>query len=390
MAASPGRHNKVIVMTELTVELRNVSKIYPARRSSGKDVVAVREVSLDIPSGEFFTLLGPSGCGKTTTLRLIAGFEQPTSGEVYLQGKAVSKIPTYKRPVNTVFQNYALFPHMTVAKNVGFGLTVKRVPKAERERRVMEALELVQLPDLANRKPSQLSGGQQQRVALARALVNRPTVLLLDEPLGALDLKLRKAMQLELKQLQERLGITFVYVTHDQEEALTMSDRIAVMNYGEALQVGDPMTLYEKPANSFVADFIGESNFVRGTVKQVDDDEAQIAIGRKVIAVRLEEERPSPNQNVLLTIRPEKLWLSEPDEQADGLPGVVEEVVYIGTSTRYIVALEAGDEIVVRLQNRPGTKMAGLGRGAPVKVSWRFEDARIIEADGRGEELVIG
>src|SRR5262245_47804000 len=206
-------------------------------------------MNLTIRAGEFFTLLGPSGCGKTTTLRLIAGFELPTSGEVLIMGQPMSHVPPYRRPVNTVFQSYALFPHLTILQNVAFGLAVKRVPRAERERRAMEALELVRLPAVGDRKPSQLSGGQQQRVALARALVNRPAVLLLDEPLGALDLKLRKAMQIELKHLQTQVGITFIYVTHDQEEALTMSDRIAVMSQGRVLQVGDPVTIYEQPAS---------------------------------------------------------------------------------------------------------------------------------------------
>lgn len=253
-------------MTDFAVELRNVSKVFSSRGAKVEDVYAVKEMNLSIPRGKFFTLLGPSGCGKTTTLRLIAGFELPTSGEVFIQGKPMSKIPPNLRPVNIVFQNYALFPHMNVTKNVAFGLEIKRVPRAERERLVQESLELVKLADMGGRKPSQLSGGQQQRVALARALVNRPAVLLLDEPLGALDLKLRKAMQIELKHIQERVGITFVYVTHDQEEALTMSDFIAVMKDGLIQQLGDPVTLYKKPANKFVADFIGESNFVRKSV----------------------------------------------------------------------------------------------------------------------------
>ena len=246
------------------VELTGVTKQFG-------DFVAVREIDLQIRDGEFFSLLGPSGCGKTTTLRMIAGFEQPTVGEVYIHGQPVAGIPPYRRPVNTVFQSYALFPHMTVAQNVAFGLEMKKVAKPEIERRVAEALELVQLRQMETRRPRQLSGGQQQRVALARALVNRPEVLLLDEPLGALDLKLRKAMQLELKQIQSEVGITFVYVTHDQEEALTMSDRIAVMDVGIVQQVGAPRDIYEHPNNRFVADFIGETNFLTGDVAEVGE-----------------------------------------------------------------------------------------------------------------------
>ncbi|MCA9918667.1 MAG: spermidine/putrescine ABC transporter ATP-binding protein, partial [Anaerolineales bacterium] len=234
------------------------------------DFTAVHEMVMEIADGEFFSMLGPSGCGKTTTLRMIAGFEQPTSGELYIMGQPVAGIPAYRRPVNTVFQNYALFPHMTVAQNVAFGLEMAKVPKSEIDKRVAEALEQVQMTPMSQRKPTQLSGGQQQRVALARALVNRPKVLLLDEPLGALDLKLRKAMQLELKQIQSEVGITFIYVTHDQEEAMTMSNRIAVMSNGLVQQIGAPREIYEHPHNRFVADFIGETNFLEGNVTEID------------------------------------------------------------------------------------------------------------------------
>ncbi len=244
------------------VELETVTKRYG-------DVVAVDSVTLNIAEGEFFSLLGPSGCGKTTTLRLIAGFEMPTSGSVRIRGREMGTTPPFKRPVNTVFQSYALFPHMTVTQNIAFGLEMSKVPRDEIKRRVAEALEMVRLPEMAGRRPRQLSGGQRQRIALARALVNRPQVLLLDEPLGALDLKLRKAMQLELKALQEQVGITFIYVTHDQEEALTMSDRIAVINQGRVYQVGSPLEIYEQPASRFVADFIGETNFLEGRVETV-------------------------------------------------------------------------------------------------------------------------
>jgi spermidine/putrescine transport system ATP-binding protein len=327
-------------------------------------------------------LLGPSGCGKTTTLRLIAGFEQPTEGEIFIQGRSVKKIAANRRPVNTVFQNYALFPHLTVAKNVGFGLAVKRVASAEREKRVREALALVQLEDMGHRKPSQLSGGQQQRVALARALVNRPTVLLLDEPLGALDLKLRKAMQIELKHLQEQVGITFVYVTHDQEEALTMSDRIAVMNNGVVLQVGDPVQLYERPSTQFVADFIGESNFIQGTVDKVEDGLVHLFAAGTAVQAAVGETKPNAGQKVLLTIRPEKIMLAPVGTQ-DGpgdVRGTIEEVVYIGTDTRYIMTLPSGESIVARLQNTQSQQVR-FEKGDHVEVSWLPQNCRVVPAN---------
>jgi spermidine/putrescine transport system ATP-binding protein len=280
----------------IAVELRDVIKRFG-------DVVAVDHVSLRILDGEFFSLLGPSGCGKTTTLRMIAGFEQPTEGEVFIASRAVAGVPAFERNTNMVFQNYALFPHMTVAQNVAFGLEMKRVPRAEISQRVTGALEMVRLPGMEDRRPKQLSGGQQQRVALARALVNRPSVLLLDEPLGALDLKLRKEMQLELKDLQHRVGITFVYVTHDQEEALTMSDRIAVMHEGRVLQIGSPTEIYERPTCRFVADFIGETNFLDGEV--VGRENGQVAVKiRPELTVRVPagEEGPTnaPKKSVYL------------------------------------------------------------------------------------------
>ena len=252
-------------MAKIDVELQHVTKKFG-------DFVAVENVSLQIQTGEFFSLLGPSGCGKTTCLRMIAGFELPTEGEIRIGGNSMGDIPAYKRPVNTVFQNYALFPHMTIYENVAFGLEMKKVSRSEIKQRVNETLDMVRLPELADRKPRQLSGGQQQRIALARALVNRPQVLLLDEPLSALDQKLRKAMQLELKELQQQVGITFVFVTHDQEEAITMSNRIAVMNEGLILQVGDPVEIYERPNSRFVADFIGETNFIEGEVAEAAPD----------------------------------------------------------------------------------------------------------------------
>ena len=337
----------------------------------------MREMNLSIPCGKFFTLLGPSGCGKTTTLRLIAGFETPTTGEVFIQGKVMSKVPPNHRPVNTVFQNYALFPHMNVARNVAFGLEIKRVPKAERERLVHEALELVKLADMGDRKPSQLSGGQQQRVALARALVNRPSVLLLDEPLGALDLKLRKAMQIELKHIQEQVGITFVYVTHDQEEALTMSDLIAVMKDGVIQQLGDPVTLYKTPANKFVADFIGESNFIKGTVDSESGGLARILVGRECVEVGSGGVSLKAGEAITLTIRPEKINLSRIG--AGGPSGTVEDRVYIGTDTRYLVLLLSGETIIVRVQNGCGSEEGEFAKGERVTVRWSPADARLLK-----------
>jgi spermidine/putrescine transport system ATP-binding protein len=367
-------------MTEYAVEIRNVTKLFSSKRGkSTEEVYAVKEMNLMIPRGKFFTLLGPSGCGKTTTLRLIAGFELPTTGEVVIQGKQMTNVPPNLRPVNTVFQNYALFPHMNVAKNVGFGLEIKRVPRPEREKRIQEALELVQLGDMGNRKPSQLSGGQQQRVALARALVNKPSVLLLDEPLGALDLKLRKAMQIELKQLQMQVGITFIYVTHDQEEALTMSDQIAVMNKGLILQLGDPITLYKKPTNRFVADFIGESNFIEGTVKAVEDNNVLLQVGEARVTVLRGGQSLAPGQEVLFTVRPEKIRLALPGEIVTGaLSGLVQDLVYIGTDTRYLILLPSGKPIIVRVQDGCGVELNEFQKGDQAQIIWHPEDAHIL------------
>jgi putative spermidine/putrescine transport system ATP-binding protein len=311
------------------------------RRSYG-DVVAVAGVDLDIGAGEFFTLLGPSGSGKTTTLRVIAGFERPDAGRVELQGVDVTRVAPSQRAVNTVFQDYALFPHMTVAENVEYGLRVKGISRRDRRARAQEVLERVRLPGLGDRKPVQLSGGQRQRVALARAIVNRLPVLLLDEPLGALDLKLRQEMQIFLKELQRELAITFVYVTHDQEEALTMSDRLAVFNEGRIEQVGAPADVYERPATEFVAGFVGVSNIL---------DRA----GRRI------------------TIRPEKIRMS--DEASDaGEPGTVREVVYVGMVTRFVVDLDAGGQLVVVRQNLETSSQEALSeQGRRVRLSWRPE-----------------
>ncbi len=367
-------------MSEPAVELRDVTKVFTSTRGDlAEEVYAVQEMNLEIAQGEFFTLLGPSGCGKTTTLRLIAGFERPTKGEIFIHGQPMSKVPPNLRPVNTVFQNYALFPHLNVARNVGFGLEVRRVSRPERERRIHEALDMVQLAEMSNRRPSQLSGGQQQRIALARALVNQPAVLLLDEPLGALDLKLRKAMQIELKQLQAQVGITFIYVTHDQEEALTMSNRIAVMNKGRVLQVGDPVTLYEKPASHFVADFIGESNFFRGVVEAVSGQLVEVQVSGTRVRATAGALPPSSGQEALFAVRPEKVRLIISEESIDGaLRGVIQEVIYIGTDTRYIVNVEAQSPVAVRVQNGCGIAPQEYRRGDVVQLSWLPEDAHLL------------
>ena len=365
-------------VTDFAVELRDVTKIFPAGRGVD-EVTAVQRMNLGIPSGEFFTFLGPSGCGKTTTLRMIAGFEMPTSGEIYIYGKPIVDVPPNKRPSNMVFQNYALFPHLTVGQNVAFGLVVKRVPKEERQHRVKEALDLVQLPGMEDRKPDQLSGGQQQRVALARALVNQPQVLLLDEPLGALDLKLRKAMQLELKHLQAQVGITFIYVTHDQEEALTMSDRIAVMDKGAILQVGSPVEIYEKPTTRFAADFIGETNFLSGQVVIVSENRVEVNIGGKHLTTYSDSTHLKSGQQVTLAVRPEKICVGQGKEIASqSLEGTVKEIVYIGTDSRYLIDLPTGEVIVARVQNIGGRASNSQGVGEPITIGWEPEDAHVL------------
>ncbi|HRN69273.1 MAG TPA: ABC transporter ATP-binding protein [Promineifilum sp.] len=393
------------------VELHDITKRFG-------DYVAVDDLTLQIRDGEFFSLIGPSGCGKTTTLRMIAGFEQPTDGHIYLGGQAVQGIPAHNRPVNTVFQNYALFPHMTVAQNVAFGLEMQKVTAPEIKRRVAEALELVRLPRMADRKPRQLSGGQQQRVALARALVNRPQVLLLDEPLGALDLKLRRAMQIELKHIQSEVGITFIYVTHDQEEAMTMSDRIGIMSEGVLQQVGSPHEVYEKPVNRFVADFIGETNFLPATVTRLETEEdyPMVALqgGVRVLSAN-EGHDLRLDQRVTLTIRPERInlypqgkvdvlkaesgleaeelerilgakmpgpvdmkefLLAEPENVV--LNGLLEEAFYIGTDTRFRVTLEGGASLVVRQQNYGSRYDMPFDVGSQVYVQWAAENAQIL------------
>jgi spermidine/putrescine transport system ATP-binding protein len=361
---------------EFAVEMQDVVKQFVT--PEGGILAAVNHVTMQIKDGEFFSLLGPSGCGKTTSLRMIAGFDLPTEGRILIHGREMSQVPAHLRPVNTVFQQYALFPHMTVEQNIGFGLEMKGVQKAERSRRVSEALEMVRLPGMEMRRTKQLSGGQQQRIALARALVNKPEVLLLDEPLGALDLKLRKEMQLELKTLQREVGITFIYVTHDQEEALTMSDRIAVMNKGKALQIGLPEEIYERPADKFVADFIGETNFLDGTVRSQNGSTVQIELpGTGTVYV--ESSRSFTNgQTVTVAVRPEKMSLNSEIGDGNSLRGRVEEVIYIGTDTHYGIRFAGSHKARVREQNVSQEQKAIAKTGDEVTVSFTRISPRIL------------
>ncbi len=355
------------------IELAGVVKEFQAR---GEVVTAVRGLNLAIVEGEFFSLLGPSGCGKTTTMRMIAGFEEPTRGAIRLHGSDVTGVPPNKRDVNMVFQSYALFPHMTVFENVAFGLRRKKAAKDEITRRVTEMLDIVDLGGRGERRPRELSGGQQQRVALARALVNRPRALLLDEPLGALDLKLRQAMQVELKRIQREVGITFVYVTHDQNEALTMSDRIAVMNDGAIEHLGTPRDIYEHPKTRFVAGFIGTSNLLSGTVTQVDADRAIIEVSpdERIVVPLGDGATVAPGSTLELTVRPEKIEISTTRPAGRGclLRGQVTEVVYLGTSTNFSVTTTTGADITVFQQN---SAAAGdvAARGDSVWLSWQPE-----------------
>ncbi|WP_169953497.1 ABC transporter ATP-binding protein [Microbispora sp. H11081] len=351
------------------IELDNVVKEYV---SHGEVVRAVKGVSLAIAEGEFFSLLGPSGCGKTTSMRMIAGFEEPTQGVVRLHGEDVTNVPPNKRDINMVFQSYALFPHMNVWDNVAFGLKRRKVPDAEIKRRVGEILEVVDLTGREKRRPREMSGGQQQRVALARALVNRPRALLLDEPLGALDLKLRQAMQIELKRIQREVGITFVYVTHDQSEALTMSDRIAVMNDGLVEQLADPREIYERPASKFVAGFIGTSNLLSGTVQRVDGDTAVLAFGDSDRILVPSDGAFSAGQTVDLTVRPEKIKIAktQPEGDLSAVRGTVAEVVYLGTYNSYVVVLGDRTEITVFEQNANDSTITAE-RGDAVWLSWQ-------------------
>jgi spermidine/putrescine transport system ATP-binding protein len=378
-------------MAVYDIELRHLVKEFTGseRGKRGYQVRAVDDVNLQIERGEFFALLGPSGCGKTTTLRMIAGFEHPTSGEILVCGKAMQDIPAFHRPVNTVFQDYALFPHMTVFQNVLFGLRMENTPKVIAKQRAEEALELVRLGHLAQRKPGQLSGGQQQRVALARALVKRPSVLLLDEPLGALDLKLRKEMQVELKQMQQKVGITFIFVTHDQEEAMTMANRIAVMQNGKVLQVGNSKEIYERPATRFVADFIGETNFVTGDLIDRKNGTGIVKMpDASVIEARLPPDWSGSNGTVTLAVRPERMGII-PEGEEDDMPkmplsvlqGNLTEMDYIGTDTRYTVRLFDKLDVVIREQNVDYEENYDFKVGQTVKIFFPSVSAYILHND---------
>ena len=371
MATPIGQHAASGTGAPADVRLEDLRKAFG-------DVVAVDSVNLEIHEGEFFSLLGPSGCGKTTTLRMLGGFELPTSGRILLRGHDITHEPPEKRPVNMVFQSYALFPHLNVFENVAFGLRRRHVEKAELTRRVGAALELVHLGDFGKRKPDQLSGGQQQRVALARALVCEPTVLLLDEPLGALDLKLRKALQTELKRVQLEVGITFVYVTHDQEEALALSDRIAVMNQGRVEQLGTPEELYDSPATLFVAGFIGTSNLLPGTVEQLNGDEALVRLegGETCLALA---SGTGPGDAVAVVVRPETIIMSRRGGEADApaaqvLDGQVRQSAYLGTSVSHRVQTDKGVTVTVVVP-RSHERYAS---GDPVRIHWIPNDAKVL------------
>ncbi len=370
-------------MTEASVHLRGVTKAFG-------DFVAVRNLDLEIAQGEFFTLLGPSGCGKTTTLRMIAGFDQPTEGEVLIDGTNVAGLPAHKRPTNTVFQSYALFPHLSVGENVAFGLQRKKVDKAEVKRRVESELERVGLAAQINRRPNQLSGGMQQRVALARALVNLPKVLLLDEPLGALDLKLRKGLQVELKRIQREVGITFVYVTHDQEEALTMSDRIAVMNHGRYEQIAPAEEVYERPTTTFVAGFIGVSNLMPGTVGAASGANAKVRLDTG-IEVEAAVDGMAAGDRCHVVVRPEKLRIdANGGAPPDGWPsvrGVVESSVFLGTATQIVAVLEGDVRLTVLVPNASESERNSLpGGGANVQLSWAPQHMHVVRESETVEE----
>ena len=348
-----------------SISLRNLTKLYG-------DVRALDNANLDIEAGEFLTLLGPSGSGKTTTLMMIAGFVIPTAGDILLDDKSIISIPTYKRNLGMVFQNYSLFPHMNVYKNIAFPLQMRHMKKKEIEPRVEAALELVRLPGMGNRRANQLSGGQQQRIALARALVYEPSVLLLDEPLGALDLKLRQDLQIELKHLHERLGVTIIYVTHDQSEALTMSDRIVVMNFGAIQQVGNPTNMYQIPANRFVADFIGESNFVTGR-GQLEGEKLILESEDGLRFTGMARDQDIDLENVTMVIRPESVVpVPEADGLANTFEGEVEETIYLGELAKYTFKIGDSTSIIGKWHLRAGDRV--LNRGDKVRIGWTVED----------------
>lgn len=358
---------------ELDVELRKVFKVFNGE-------TAVRGVDLGIHRGEFFSILGPSGCGKTTTLRLVAGFETPSAGEVLIQGQSMNHTPAHRRPVNTVFQSYALFNHLSVWENIAFGLRIKKLKAVDVEERVKQSLKQVKMEAYANRFPGQLSGGQQQRVALARALVNRPAVLLLDEPLGALDFKLRKEMQVELSNLHKDLGLTFIMVTHDQEEALSLSDRIAVMRGGRIDQIGTPTEIYERPRTPFVADFIGDTNLFQGRLEAADASTMEIrtATGLHIFVQSKSGKVPANSTEVMVCVRPEKirLSLSPPESQVNCFEGRLKNVMYLGTHVHYVVELLSGDRLTVRLPNVT-SKLPDYN--TPVYARWAATDCLALE-----------
>jgi spermidine/putrescine transport system ATP-binding protein len=358
------------------------------------EAVAVDHISLEVRDGEFFSLLGPSGCGKTTTLRMIGGFEEPTSGLIELQGQDVTWLPPYERNVNTVFQSYALFPHLTIFENVAFGLRRKKVRDSEIKSRVSEMLQLVELPGYERRKPTQISGGQAQRVALARALINRPAVLLLDEPLGALDLKLRRQMQVELKRIQQEVGITFIYVTHDQEEAMTMSDRIAVMNKGRYEQLGDPESLYERPTTRFVAGFLGVSNLLPGAVEGSDAQHATVRLADDTL-IRAPKSLVGERSRVAIGVRPEKIRLREETDVVPAghneLHGVVRDASYLGVSTQYQIEARGGARLTVYEQNvERATKSELWSRGEAVRLTWLPEHSFVVDDPGTHQPEAVG
>ncbi|MFB8793068.1 MAG: ABC transporter ATP-binding protein [Microcoleus sp.] len=362
--------------TALDVELRKVFKVFNGE-------TAVRGVDLEIHQGEFFSILGPSGCGKTTTLRLIAGFETPSAGELMIRGQSMTNTPAYRRPVNTVFQSYALFGHMNVWDNIAFGLRIKKLGNAEIEERVREVLQLVKMESFANRFPGQMSGGQQQRVALARALVNRPAVLLLDEPLGALDLKLRKQMQLELSNLHQELGLTFVMVTHDQEEAMSLSDRIAVMNEGRIEQIGSPEEIYECPQTAFVADFIGDTNLFAGNVESIDRSTVTVRTpaGLKIVVQQSDMWNGITGDSVVVSVRPEKVYLNlyQPEVSVNCFEGRLKNIMYMGTHVHYVVELTTGDQMTVRQANTGGSFP---DPHTPIYAYWGTTDCLVLSDRG--------
>ena len=356
------------------VRFANVSKRY------GAVVQAVKNLDLDVMRGEFLTLLGPSGSGKTTALMMLAGFEEPTGGEILIDGKRIDNVPPNRRGIGMVFQNYALFPHMTVAENLAFPLEVRRMGKAEIAERLASVLDMVQLPGLGGRRPDQLSGGQQQRIAVARALIFRPTLVLMDEPLGALDKQLREQMQYEIKEIHARLGVTFVYVTHDQTEALTMSDRIAVFDAGTVQQLSDPATLYERPQTRFVAGFIGENNRLDGTVETVEGQHVgvRLASGATVRALVVGKDAARQRAAVVLSLRPERLALLAAGAQAENaLDATISQALYVGDHIRVACAVEGVGQLIVKIPNHSGA--LDIARGAPARLGWRTEDCLALD-----------